>query len=64
MAGHHGSASASTQALLDALQPDTVLISVGRNSYGLPNPGTLERLKAGGARVFRTDEGGNLEIGR
>lgn len=63
-AGHHGSAGSSTQALLDAIRPETVLISVGRNSYGLPSPETLNRLQAGGARVFRTDECGNLEIGR
>lgn len=65
VAGHHGSASSSSAALLERIQPDTVFISVGQNnSYGLPAQATLERLLACGAAVYRTDESGNLEIGR
>ncbi len=62
MAGHHGSAGSSSEALLEALKPDTVFISVGRNRYNLPSPETLARLKACGAEVYRTDECGDLEI--
>lgn len=64
VAGHHGSAGSSSQALLEAVRPDTVFISVGRNSYGLPSPKALERFAACGAAVYRTDECGTLEIGR
>ena len=64
MAGHHGSAHSSTEALLRALQPQMVFISVGRNSYGLPSPAALVRLEAAGAALYRTDQNGNLEIGR
>ena len=64
VAGHHGSGGSSTEALLAALRPDTVFISVGRNSYGLPSPAALDRFAACGAQVYRTDECGNLVIGR
>ena len=49
VAGHHGSASSTSQALLNALQPETAILSVGRdNAYGHPAPETLERLAARG----------------
>ena len=65
VAGHHGSAGSSSEALLEALRPDTVFISVGRgNRYGLPSPEALARLEAAGAAIYRTDECGDLEIGR
>jgi competence protein ComEC len=37
------------------------LVSVGRdNDYGHPSAALLARLTRGGARVLRTDEGGDL----
>lgn len=63
VAGHHGSATSTTQALLDAVQPEYVLISVGEgNLYGHPAQETLERLEAAGAEVYRTDWNGTIEI--
>ncbi|MBR6376143.1 MAG: DNA internalization-related competence protein ComEC/Rec2 [Oscillospiraceae bacterium] len=62
VAGHHGSDSSSSAALLAAIQPETAFISVGSNSYGLPSAKVLERLEAAGARVYRTDEFGTLEL--
>ena len=64
VAGHHGSAKSSSQLLLDTIRPYTVLISVGRNNYGLPNEEALARIEACGAQIYRTDECGTLEIGR
>ena len=64
VAGHHGSARSSSSALLEAISPDTVFISVGRNSYGLPSAETLTRLEEVGAAIYRTDLCGTLEIGR
>ncbi|MBQ1371511.1 MAG: DNA internalization-related competence protein ComEC/Rec2, partial [Oscillospiraceae bacterium] len=64
LAGHHGSARSSSEELLQAIRPDTVFISVGRNNYGLPSEKTLKRLETCGAAVYRTDQCGNLEIGR
>lgn len=57
---HHGSAYGSSEEFLQAVTPQEAAISVGKNSYGHPNPQTLERLRASGARVQRTDEAGTV----
>ncbi len=60
---HHGSRTASSDALLRALAPMVALVSVGAdNTYGHPSPATLARLEARGARVFRTDLDGAVEV--
>ena len=62
IAGHHGSAKSCSDALLTAAVPDIVVVSVGRNSYGLPADETLRRLHAIGAAVYRTDRAGTVEV--
>ena len=62
VAGHHGSKYATGESLLAQGQPDSVLISVGSNSYGHPTEETLDRCEAFGAEVWRTDENGTLTI--
>ncbi len=58
---HHGSRTASSDALLAALTPDVAVISVGAgNTYGHPSPPTLARLAAHGATVLRTDRDGTV----
>ncbi len=65
IAGHHGAANATCQELLDAVQPDIVCISAGKdNPYGHPNPDTLSRLAAQGCQVYRTDQNGTIIIRR
>ncbi len=60
---HHGSGTATTNALLDALLPRVAVISVGwGNSYGHPAPATIDRLIAHGAQVYRTDMDGSVAI--
>ncbi|MEV6306711.1 ComEC/Rec2 family competence protein [Actinoplanes sp. NPDC051861] len=57
---HHGS-SLQSEAMLEAVRPAVALVSVGRgNDYGHPNPGVMERLGRGGARIMRTDEWGDV----
>ncbi len=58
--GHHGSKTSTSAALLQAAQPEEAIIQVGRNSYGHPNPGVLERLQQIGAKIFRNDEAGDI----
>lgn len=61
VAGHHGAAGSTGEALLAATEPETVLISVGEdNSYGHPSPKTLARLEAWGCTVRRTDLEGTI----
>ena len=62
VAGHHGSAYASSQLLLTELGGSTAVISVGYNSYGHPAEETLERLALCGYNVYRTDRDGTVEI--
>jgi competence protein ComEC len=59
--GHHGSANATSQELIDTAKPEFAIISVGAgNSYGLPRFETLARLASIGTRVYRTDLDGAM----
>lgn len=61
--GHHGSKYSSGPELLEAVRPETAVISVGRNnSYGHPAPETLFRLEEAGAQIYRTDLTGPVVI--
>ena len=61
IAGHHGAKGSTGDALLTAVRPETVMISVGReNIYGHPAPELLERLRQYGCTVFRTDMDGKI----
>ncbi len=63
VAGHHGSATSNTQSLLEAVTPDLALISVGlNNKYGHPSYDTLVRLDGIGAKIYRTDLYGTIEV--
>ena len=62
IAGHHGAKNSTSDALLEALDPETVCISVGSNSYGHPAASTLQRLAERGCTVFRTDQQGTIHI--
>ena len=61
--GHHGSANATTEELLDSAKPQFAIISVGsQNSFGLPRQETLARLATAGTRVYRTDLDGAVSF--
>jgi len=60
---HHGSRYASAGRFLRMVEPRIAVISVGAgNRYHHPAPGTLDRLARAGARVYRTDLDGDVEI--
>lgn len=59
---HHGSAW-SEPAFLDAASARVALVEVGvGNDYGHPAPDVLAHLAARGARVLRTDLGGDVAV--
>ncbi|HXJ77753.1 MAG TPA: DNA internalization-related competence protein ComEC/Rec2 [Candidatus Methylomirabilis sp.] len=58
---HHGSRSSSSAAFLESSQPSFAIVSVGaRNPFRHPTPEALERLRAIGGRVYRTDRDGAI----
>lgn len=62
-AGHHGSRTSTSQALLEAARPAAVLISAGRgNFYGHPSPQVIARVQRAGAQTFRTDQDGQIDL--
>jgi competence protein ComEC len=62
MAPHHGSRSSSSDALVQAMGADAVIVQAGyRNRFGHPDPTVLARYEAAGGRVQRTDAGGALQ---
>lgn len=61
--GHHGSKTSSTQEFIDCVKPKIALIGVGENNnFGHPNTEVLQRLVDIGAKIYRTDEDGEIEI--
>lgn len=60
---HHGSRSSSSWPFLEAVSPDIVVITVGRNNfYQLPHEEVLDRYKQLKLNVYRTDIHGAVEI--
>ncbi|MFO0703033.1 MAG: MBL fold metallo-hydrolase [Candidatus Andersenbacteria bacterium] len=60
---HHGSRTSSSAPFLAAVGARTAVISVGaRNSYGHPTHEALDRLRAAGATIHRTDHEGSVTV--
>jgi competence protein ComEC len=60
---HHGSKNSTSQDWLSYWQPSLSVISAGKNNtYGHPNPLTLERLQDAGTVIYRTDTQGEVQI--
>lgn len=62
-AGHHGSHTSSSEALLAALRPDYAILSYGvGNDYGHPHAETLERLERYGVELLETGKMGEIRV--
>jgi len=60
---HHGSASSSTPAWVDAVAPRLAIVSAGhRNRFGHPRAEVVSRWQAVGAEVLNTAESGAVRI--
>lgn len=60
---HHGSASSSSPAFVQAVRPRYALFPVGhRNRWGFPKPAVRTRYAAGGTALLDTAAGGALEL--
>lgn len=61
--GHHGSRTSTTQAFLDAVDPEVAVILCGKdNNYGHPHEETLQKLAAAGVDIYRTDLHGTIVV--
>lgn len=62
-AGHHGSHTSSSEALLAALRPDYAILSYGvGNDYGHPHAETRERLRRYDVEMLETGVMGEIRI--
>jgi len=62
-APHHGSRTSSSEAFVGAIRPQVLVISVGRgNHFGHPATEVVERYRAMGAEIFRTDRDGAVRV--
>lgn len=62
IAPHHGSKTSSTPVFLDAVHPDTVIVSTRKRRYGAPSPVVLRRYAKRGYRILRTDTDGAVRV--
>ena len=60
---HHGSRTSSSEMFVAAVRPQVAVVSVGRgNHFGHPAPEVIERYRAVGTEVFRTDQDGAVSV--
>lgn len=62
-AGHHGSHTSTSEALLAALRPDYAILSYGvGNDYGHPHAETRERLRRYDVKMLETGKMGEIRL--
>ncbi len=60
---HHGSLTSSTPEFVRALHPRVAVFSAGRsNHFGHPAPEVLDRYRAAGVEIVRTDMDGQVDL--
>lgn len=62
-AGHHGDHKSTSDYLLNRISPQAVLVTAGlRNSYGLPDPRTIRRIRQEQLALLNTFDHGAIRI--
>ncbi len=63
VAPHHGSKTSSRPAFVEAVQPEYTVFTVGyRNRFGHPKEEVVERYRAVGSELLRSDEDGAIVV--
>ncbi|MEA2064998.1 MAG: ComEC/Rec2 family competence protein [Patescibacteria group bacterium] len=61
--GHQGASDSSSLKFLQKVSPQIAIISVGKNNkFGHPSLRVIRRLEKLGAKVFRSDQNGDIKI--
>ncbi len=53
---HHGSRFSTTDAFLEAVDPEYAVIQVGKNNFGHPSADVIDKLEKKGIIIMRTDQ--------
>lgn len=59
---HHGSSTSTNDELLNLFSPEYAVITVGENSYGIPDPEVLNLFEEKEIPLLRTDQSGTIII--
>ena len=60
---HHGSKSSSSPGFIAAVGPRLAIVSAGyRNRFGHPHPTVVDRFRAAGVQLYRTDRDGAVTV--
>lgn len=60
---HHGSKTSTNEEFLKSVNPKIALIGVGENNkFGHPNTEVIKRINKYGAKIYRTDKMGEIEL--
>jgi len=63
VAPHHGSKTSSTEEFIRQVNPAATIFTVGyRNRFGHPKEGVVERYRAQGSQLYRTDKSGAVAV--
>jgi competence protein ComEC len=61
VAPHHGSKTSSSPAFLDAVDPEVIVVSSGKEGH-FPSKSVVERYEKRGVPIFRTDHNGAVRV--
>jgi competence protein ComEC len=60
---HHGSRTSSTEAFINAVNPEYAVISVGeRSRFGHPHPAVVQRYLARNVKLLQTGRNGMVTV--
>ena len=59
---HHGSKASTSPEFLQAVSPETAVISVGENKWGHPAEEVLQRLEQFGIKILTTQDSGDVRF--
>lgn len=59
---HHGSKYSTSDIFLQTVKPQIAVFLTGKNNYGHPDPGILEKCREKGIMIYRTDTNGAIGL--